>query len=73
MRMNKRGESGQPCFIEVNPLAGMHPSHSDLPMLALQNGISYDQLMSMILDAARERLGLDLDTADRQEPATYPH
>ena len=25
---------GQPQFIEVNPLAGLHPAHSDLPMLA---------------------------------------
>jgi D-alanine-D-alanine ligase len=61
----KSDANNVPTFLEVNPLAGMHPSHSDLPMLALQNGISYDQLMSMILDAARERLGLDLDTADR--------
>ena len=55
----------QPVFLEVNPLAGLHPTHSDLPMLARQNGISFDDLMSMILDAARLRLGLDTDASER--------
>ncbi|MEX0695774.1 MAG: ATP-grasp domain-containing protein [Rhodospirillales bacterium] len=54
-----------PTFLEVNPLAGLHPSHSDLPMLAEQNGISYDQLLLMILDAARERLGLGQEIPGR--------
>ena len=31
----------QPHFIEVNPLAGLHPVHSDLPILCGMKGISY--------------------------------
>lgn len=44
-----------PVFMEINPIAGLHPTHSDLPMLAEQNGISFDELLSRILDAARSR------------------
>ncbi len=40
------------CFIEVNPLAGLHPSHSDLPILAGLAGISYRELMSDIMGSA---------------------
>jgi len=54
----------RPTFLEVNPLAGLHPTHSDLPMLAAQNGISFDRLLSMILEAARLRLGLDIDVSE---------
>ncbi|MBU1219242.1 D-alanine--D-alanine ligase [Myxococcota bacterium] len=40
---------GIPNFIEVNPLAGLNPVHSDLPILARMYGIEYDELISMIL------------------------
>ena len=50
--------SGQPTFLEANPIAGMHPTHSDLPMLAAQNGIAYDDLMAMIVDVGAARYGL---------------
>jgi D-alanine-D-alanine ligase len=49
-------KSGIPNFLEVNPLAGLHPSHSDLPILATLNGISYSQLMRMIMDSAMIKL-----------------
>lgn len=48
---------GRPCFMEVNPLAGLHPSHSDLPMIATQEGMSYNALIGGIIDAALTRLG----------------
>jgi D-alanine-D-alanine ligase len=51
----KMDENGVPNFIEVNPLAGINPEHSDLPMLAKKNGISYIQLMGMIMDSAVAR------------------
>jgi D-alanine-D-alanine ligase len=51
----KMDEKGVPNFIEVNPLAGINPDHSDLPMLARKNGISYQQLMGMIMKSALER------------------
>lgn len=45
----------EPVFMEINPLAGLHPTHSDLPILAEQNGIGFDSLLSMILTAAHAR------------------
>ena len=48
--------SGNPNFLEVNPLAGLHPEHSDLPILAKLNGISYSDLMRMIMESASSRL-----------------
>lgn len=52
----KMDQFGIPNFIEVNPLAGINPEHSDLPMLAGKNGISYKQLLGMIMDSAMERI-----------------
>lgn len=51
-------EKGVPNFIEVNPLAGMNPVHSDLPILSRLNGISYEILMGRILDSALKRNGI---------------
>jgi D-alanine-D-alanine ligase len=48
---------GKPCFIEVNPLAGLHPTHSDLPMIATQEGMSYQTLIGTILENAFARVG----------------
>jgi len=44
-----------PNFLEVNPLAGLHPEHSDLVIICRLVGISYAQLIEMILDSAQER------------------
>ncbi len=44
--------AGIPNFIEVNPLAGMNPVYSDLPMLSRMNGISYDELIGRIMESA---------------------
>ncbi len=46
---------GTLCFIEANPLAGLHPVHSDLPMLAERNGITYRQLLQQIMNSALRR------------------
>ncbi|GIX47251.1 MAG: D-alanine--D-alanine ligase [Candidatus Tectimicrobiota bacterium] len=50
--------AGEPQFLEVNPLAGLHPQHSDLPILCRLRGIDYGQLIAMILAAACQRLAL---------------
>jgi D-alanine-D-alanine ligase len=47
---------GKPYFLEINPLAGMHPEHSDLPILAGLNGIHYRELMKMIMDSAVKKV-----------------
>jgi D-alanine-D-alanine ligase len=48
--------SGLPQFMEVNPLAGMHPEHSDLPILCGLLGLSYLDLIREIVDSACVRL-----------------
>jgi D-alanine-D-alanine ligase len=53
VRMDARGV---PNFIEVNPLAGLHPDHSDLPILCKMKGMSYRELISGILESAGARL-----------------
>lgn len=47
---------GSPQFMEVNPLAGMHPEHSDLPILCALAGMSYLELIRQIVDSACRRL-----------------
>jgi D-alanine-D-alanine ligase len=44
-------KNAQPCFIEVNPLAGMRPGYSDLCFIADFEGITYQQLIGKFLDA----------------------
>ena len=50
--------SGRPSFLEVNPLAGLHPEHSDLIILCRMLGIRFEQLLEMILESAAERIGV---------------
>jgi D-alanine-D-alanine ligase len=52
--------NGKPNLIEVNPLAGLNPTYSDLPILARLSGITYDQLISEIMNSAVKRFGLKL-------------
>ena len=47
---------GTPCFIEVNPLAGLRPHYSDLPMVCEFFGTSHVRLIDMILTSALERV-----------------
>jgi D-alanine-D-alanine ligase len=58
--------SGEPLFLEANPLPGLHPSHSDLPILAAQNGMSYIELIGAMLDAGLARYGLVRPALERQ-------
>lgn len=51
----KADRHGKICFIEANPLAGLNPVHSDLPILARMYGIEYQRLMEMIMEAAIKR------------------
>lgn len=58
----RSNERNIPEFIEVNPLAGLHPTHSDLPIICTAEGIAYDELISRIMASALLRHGL-LDRA----------
>ena len=44
-------------ILEINPLAGLHPSHSDLPILWTQVGREYKDLIGAIVESARSRCG----------------
>lgn len=48
--------AGVPCFLEVNPLAGIHPEHSDLPILATRLGVAYTELIGRIVGSAIQRV-----------------
>ena len=41
----RQDRHGRPCFIEVNPLAGIRPGYSDLCFIAEQQGLSYQDLI----------------------------
>jgi len=47
---------GRPQFIEVNPLAGIHPEHSDLPIICNHLGIPYRDLIGWIVASAAARM-----------------
>jgi D-alanine-D-alanine ligase len=49
-------DSGRPHFLEVNPLAGLHPEHSDLPILCNQLNIPYLELIDRIVRSATARI-----------------
>ena len=51
-------EHGVPCFLEANPLPGLHHVRSDLPIMARLSGHGYGELLTWIVDAARRRCGL---------------
>ncbi len=56
-RIDLRSDAcGEPNFLEVNPLAGMHPTHSDLPMIARFVGRSYVDLVGAIVASAAKRI-----------------
>jgi D-alanine-D-alanine ligase len=57
----KSDADGRPHFLEINPLAGLHPIRSDLVILAGLAGMSHDGLIGAILDCALRRLGIDAD------------
>lgn len=42
--------------IEINPLAGLHPEHSDLPILFNKLNIPYIELIKRILESSEKRI-----------------
>lgn len=49
--------AGTPNFIEVNPLAGLNPVHSDLPIICRLKDIPFQELIGRILASALKRIG----------------
>lgn len=57
-RVDLRADAdGQLFFLEINPLAGLHPRRSDLPIICTLKGISYHKLIGLIMDSAWKRHG----------------
>jgi D-alanine-D-alanine ligase len=52
--------SGRPNFMEINPLAGLHPKHSDLPIIFGLMGKTFSQLIDLIMRSALKRLRTDI-------------
>jgi D-alanine-D-alanine ligase len=48
--------TGRPNFMEVNPLAGLHPRHSDLPIIFSLMGKTFVQLIDLIMCSVLKRL-----------------
>ena len=56
-RIDLRADAqGVPRFLEVNPLAGLNPEISDLPILCNLAGMSYKKLISRIMESALKRV-----------------
>lgn len=51
---------GKICFIEANPLAGLNPVHSDLPILARMSGMEYQELLRSIVNEAFRRYNITI-------------
>lgn len=59
-RLDFRSDAGgRPHFMEVNPLAGLHPRHSDLPIIFSLMGRTFLQLIDLIMRSALKRLKSD--------------
>jgi D-alanine-D-alanine ligase len=54
----KADRDGRLCFMEVNPLAGLHPVDSDLPILSRFSGLEYQELIERIVRSAIKRHNL---------------
>jgi D-alanine-D-alanine ligase len=56
-RVDVRADAaGRLQVIELNPLPGLHPQHSDLPIMCGLVGVSHDALIAAVLGSAMERL-----------------
>lgn len=52
----REDDDGNLYFLEMNPLAGLHPIHSDLPIICSRIGMSYKELIGVIVESASKRL-----------------
>jgi len=52
----KMDGNGVPCFIEVNPLAGLNYIHSDLPIIMYLQGKTFGNLVAEIITSAAMRM-----------------
>jgi D-alanine-D-alanine ligase len=56
-RIDLRADAdGRLSVLEANPLPGLHPEHSDLPILCTKAGVPYRELIRRIVASAAERM-----------------
>ncbi|KID75999.1 D-alanine--D-alanine ligase [Metarhizium brunneum] len=55
IRFSSDDANGVPNVLEVNPIAGLLPGHSPLPASAEENGLSFEALLTAILESALSR------------------
>ncbi|HUO67797.1 MAG TPA: D-alanine--D-alanine ligase [Gammaproteobacteria bacterium] len=55
--------AGNPQMLEVNPLAGLTPEHSDLPIMAALQGMDFETLIGEILHCTATRLAAEAERA----------
>jgi D-alanine-D-alanine ligase len=56
-------DHGRAQMLEVNPLAGLTPGHSDLPIMAALKGMEYRALIAEILRCTSRRLAAEAERA----------
>jgi D-alanine-D-alanine ligase len=56
-------DGGRPQLLEVNPLAGLTPGHSDLPIMAELQGLDYRSLIAEIVRCTVSRLAAAAESA----------
>jgi D-alanine-D-alanine ligase len=54
----KADANGELNFLEINPLAGLHPEDSDLVIMTKLNGLKYLDLIKGIISSAEQRIGI---------------
>jgi D-alanine-D-alanine ligase len=52
-------DGNKPYILEINPLPGLNPGYSDLPLEAKADGWTFDELVNGILEEAIDRYGLE--------------
>lgn len=55
-------DNNKPYILEINPLPGLNPAYSDLPLEARADGWTFEELVNRILSEAVDRYGLEVDT-----------
>jgi D-alanine-D-alanine ligase len=63
-------EDGSLQILELNPLPGLHPSHSDLPIMCALRGMEYQDLIGRILASATSRLDASSPRLPRPLPSS---
>jgi D-alanine-D-alanine ligase len=60
-------QEGIPYFLEINPLPGLNPKSSDLPIMTSKMGWSYQALIAAVLSTALERQPAHLPILEHSE------